>query len=348
MKIDPINPEKKLLREAAKVLREGNLVAFPTETVYGLGADGYNPKAVLKVFKAKGRPSDNPLILHVNSLRMFEDVVKDPPNLVYDLISKVWPGPLTVVLRKSEKVPHEVTAGLNTVAVRCPGHPVALGLIEELGKPIAAPSANLSGRPSPTNAKHVLQDLGGRIELLLDGGETFFGVESTVLDMTTDPPTLLRPGPIAVEDIEKILGIRVTIPEFARGLSYAGEARSPGVKYRHYSPKKPMVLIEISDYSDLRRYADIVLGFAKKLVSSGKSVIILASDETAAYYEGFRVVVLGPRMNIYRIAKNLFNALRIADALPGDVIVAEAYEEIGVGLAIMNRLRKASSEIIRF
>ncbi|MEM2021675.1 MAG: L-threonylcarbamoyladenylate synthase, partial [Zestosphaera sp.] len=206
VKVDPLRPEHLIIAEAAEVLRKGGLVAFPTETVYGLGADVFNKVAVRKIFSVKGRPTDNPLIIHIGDPDNLNMVATGISPRTYDLIRKVWPGPITLVLRRGESVPPEVTAGLTTVAVRCPAHPTALSLIRTLGSPIAAPSANLSGRPSPTSARHVIEDLSGKIEFIIDGNDTFFGVESTIVNLTTEPPTLLRPGPVGVEDLEKLLG----------------------------------------------------------------------------------------------------------------------------------------------
>ncbi len=344
VKLSPLRPEKEVVEEIANVLREGGLCAFPTETVYGLGADGYNTDAVSKIFSIKRRPFDNPLIMHVSSKEMFDELVSDVPEIAYRLINFAWPGPLTLVVKKSRKVPNEVTAGLPTVAVRCPGHPIPLDLINALGRPIAAPSANLSGKPSPTNAKHVMEDLMGLVDVIIDGGETFFGVESTILDVTSDPPTLLRPGPIAVEDLARVLGTEIRVPPFARGLSESEVSLSPGTKYRHYSPNTPLVLAELDDYTDLSRLVREVLDFVNELLSKGLKVAVIASAETADRYRGrgIDVVVLGSRHNLFEVAHNLFEVLRSCDSLGVDVAVVEGFEEVGLGLAIMNRLRKAA------
>lgn len=342
LKTDPIRPDPSVLAEAARVLRSGGLVAFPTETVYGLGARAYDPAAVKRVFEAKGRPPDNPLIVHVDSIEMAEEVFLEIPEWVRAFLKRVWPGPVTVVLPKSRRVPDEVTAGLGTVAVRAPAHPVALGMIRELGEPVAAPSANLSGRPSPTTAQHVIEDLGDRVDLIIDAGETFLGVESTVIDLTTDPPTLLRPGPVAVEDLVKLLGRDVRVPPYARGLGSPDVARSPGLKHRHYAPSKPVVLVECGGLPP-HECAMCVARAVEELRASGKEPVVVASEEVAPAITG-RVIVLGSRRNLFEVAKNLFKALRVADALPGDDIVAEGFPEEGIGLAVMNRLRRASAE----
>ncbi len=344
VRVNALRPDMKVIDEVANVLRSGGLCAFPTETVYGLGADGYNNEAVMRIFKVKGRPPDNPLIMHVSSKEMFDELVVDVPEIAYRLIDFAWPGPLTLVLKKSAKVPKEVTAGLPTVAVRCPGHPVALSLINALGRPIAAPSANLSGRPSPTNASHVIEDLMGLVDVVVDGGETFFGVESTIIDVTSDPPVLLRPGPISVEDLVRVLGKEIKIPSFARGLSEAEVSLSPGTRYRHYSPNTPLLLVELDDYSDLKALTTTVLNHANRLTSKGLRVAIIASSETAEYYRvrGYDVLVLGSRSNVFEVAHNLFDVLRLCDSLKADIAIAEGFDEVGLGLAIMNRLRKAA------
>ena len=231
-----------------------------------------------------------------------------------------------------------------------PSHPIASNLIKLSGVPIAAPSANLAGRPSPTTAEHVIRDLYGRIELIIDGGETLFGVESTIIDVTVKPPRLLRPGPIPVEELERVLGFEIEIPAYARGLVEAEAALSPGMKYRHYAPKTPIKLIEAERYDDHEAYASKVLRVAKEASSKGLKVAILASQETAKYYtsKGFKALVLGSRENPYEIAKNLFKVLRKLDDLDLDLAVCEGFEEKGLGLTIMNRLRKASGyDIVR-
>lgn len=346
LKVDPIDPEKRAISEAVEVLRNGGLVAFPTETVYGLGADSFNRSAVKKIYRVKGRPPDNPLILHISDLRELEAVAKDVPSFVYELASKVWPGPITFVLKKSDLVIPEVTAGLQTVAVRCPAHPVALALIKDLGSPIAAPSANLSGRPSPTTANHVIKDLSGKIEVILDGGETFFGVESTIINLTTEPPVLLRPGPVGVEDLEKLANLRVLIPAFAKGLNEAEVALSPGTKYRHYSPQTRLVLVEAGHCLTPATYLEYVKSLINEYLQRSLKIAIICSRETCSSYGNSITLEIGSRSNLYEVAKNLFKKLREIDELGVDIAISESFDEHGVGLAIMNRLRKASNEIV--
>jgi len=352
-RVDAARPDPSAIREAAEVLRGGGLVAFPTETVYGLGADAYNASAVRRIFEVKGRPPDNPLIVHISRLEQLEELASSLPPAAEELARAFWPGPLTIVVPRSPRVPDEVTASLPKVAVRMPAHKVALALIEELGSPIAAPSANLSGRPSPTSAEHVLRDLGGRVEGILDAGDTLYGVESTIVDLTSEPPVLLRPGALPLERIEHVLGVKVSVPEFARGLREAEVALAPGMRYRHYAPRAAMVVVESSDYGDLARVARTVARLALEEVRRGRRVCVLCTDETLGYYseaaaEGVGLKSLGTREDPFTIARNLFRRLREVDDEGYEFVVAEGVEERGLGLAIMNRLRKASGfNIIR-
>ncbi|MEM4637370.1 MAG: L-threonylcarbamoyladenylate synthase [Nitrososphaerota archaeon] len=345
-KVGPDHIEIRFIEEAVKVIRDGGLVVFPTETVYGLGADTFNRGAIVKIFEAKGRPLDNPLIIHIASTDQLEEVVdlKFVKLDVYRLMEKFWPGPLTFILPKAQHVPYEVTAGRNTVAVRMPAHPVALKLIELSRTPIAAPSANLSGKPSPTLPEHVIKDMMGRVDVILDSGETLYGVESTIIDLTRDPPILLRPGAVPVEEVEKYLQKKIVVPDFARGIAEAPEPLSPGMKYRHYAPNTPLIVLEAEDYSNLQGYVEKILEYISVLKSSGKKILVLASRETENLYRGLdaNVLVLGSRKNLFEIAKNLFPILRSIDELGVDLAVVEGFEERGLGLTIMNRLRKAS------
>jgi len=342
LRVNPTEPEKEVVAEAAAVIRSGGLVAFPTETVYGLGADALNEAAVRRIFEVKGRPPDNPIIVHVADRDSVYLLASEVPRAAEELISRFWPGPLTLVLKRTELVPAVTCGGLETVAVRMPAHQVALELIKEAGVPIAAPSANVSGSPSPTSAEHVLRDLRGKIEMVLDGGPAEIGVESTVIDMTVDPPELLRPGGLPLEEIEGVIG-HVRVPEPARGLvAFTGKPRSPGMKYRHYAPRCRLILVEGDPASVRRKVAELVT----VLRTQGKRVGVLALD--GADYPGAEVVDLGPRSDLRRVAKSLFTAIRDLDERGVDVIVAEGVEERGLGLAIMNRLRKASGgEVIR-
>jgi len=348
LRIDPRDVDESRVARAAEAIRAGKLVAFPTETVYGLGADARNPDAVRGIFRVKGRPQDNPLIVHVAGRDALEGVASDVPAAALALVERFWPGPLTLILGSDGRLPADVTAGLPTVAVRCPAHPVALKLIELSGTPIAAPSANRSGRPSPTRAEHVISDLWGLVDVIIDSGDTLYGVESTIIDVTRDPPVLLRPGAIPVEDLEEVLGGAIEVPEAARGLVDPELALSPGMKYRHYAPLKPLVLVESGDYSSASGYPAKVASIARSLGSGGRSVVVLASDESADEYRsaGLRTLALGPRSNAFEVARNVFSALRSIDDMDVDVAIIEGFDERGLGLTVMNRLRKASGHTI--
>ncbi|ADV64556.1 L-threonylcarbamoyladenylate synthase [Desulfurococcus mucosus] len=348
LRTDAVNPDKEVIDKAAEILLNRGLVAFPTETVYGLGAVAYYEDAVLKVFKAKMRPPDNPLIIHVSSLDMLNEVATGIPDDAYRLIEKFWPGPLTLILPRHPSIPRVVTGGLDTVAVRMPGHPVALKLIDATGRPVAAPSANISGRPSPTTGEHVIRDLMGRVDAIIDAGETFFGVESTVVNILEDPPVLLRPGAYPVEEVEKALGKKIVIPEFARGLAYSEIALAPGMKYRHYSPEAKLILVEAE--GSYEYIAGRVIEAARSLGGVGE-LCVISSSETMHYYRSLSnvkaVFTLGSRVNLYEVARNLFKVLRLVDEAGCRVVFSESFPETGIGLAVMNRLRKASSMIIR-
>lgn len=346
LKVDPSSPSEAALRRAAEKIREGGLVAFPTETVYGLGANALSAAAVRKIYEAKGRPPDNPIIVHIASLKELEELAETTEE-AKRLAARFWPGPLTLVLKSKGKVPPEVTAGLDSVAVRMPAHNVALGLIRLSGVPIAAPSANISGRPSPTRAEHVIADLGDRIDIIIDGGETLYGVESTVVSLIHGEPMLLRPGAFPKEEIEAAIGRPVAVPPFARGLGEADRALAPGTRHLHYAPRIPLILVEADDYGDLGRLAAAIASLAEEQRKKGKRVAVLATEETAPLYEDpAGVIVLGSRRDPFSIAKRLFDSLRRVE-LVADVAIAEGVEERGLGLTIMNRLRKASSKIIK-
>lgn len=327
--------------DAAKALREGMLVAFPTETVYGLGANALNTDAVNKIYEVKGRPSDNPLIVHIAEVSKLNELVAEIPEAAALLIEAFWPGPLTMVFKKSTLVPDIITAGLDTVAVRMPDSPIAQKLIREADVPVAAPSANISGRPSPTASKHVIEDLIGRIEYIVDGGSCQVGVESTVLDVTTDIPIILRPGGITSEMLEKVLGKVCTDPV----LEIKGDIkpRSPGMKYRHYSPKAKMFLVSGEPELVVKKINKL----ANENSQRGLRVGVLSSLENAHKYKAEIIVNAGSVSHADEIAARLYDSLRTFDEKKADIIYSEIFEEKGIGRAIMNRLRKASSgEII--
>lgn len=335
-KIEDVEKDESMIAEAAKIILNGGIIAFPTETVYGLGANAFDKKAVQKIFQAKKRPADNPLIVHVSSIDMMNSVVDmNDNNMASRLIERFWPGPLTLILAKKSAVPEEVSAGFNTVAVRMPDHPVALKLIEKSSVPIAAPSANLSGKPSPTTAQHVLEDLRGSINGVIDAGEVEVGIESTVIDTSVSPPVILRVGAVTVEEIRGVIG-DVTY-EFDTA---AAAPKSPGMKYRHYAPKAKVILIE----GDVEKIRSRVLCEIKRYKDQKKTVGIFAGDDNARYYSGVSVINYGKRDDAKKAANMLYGALRRFDEIGVDVILVEAVEESGIGIAVMDRIRKASEK----
>lgn len=340
--IDGVHPEAELLKEGAEWLRAGELVAFPTETVYGLGANALDASACAKIFEAKGRPQDNPLIVHVCNQAMANILVKGWTPAAELCVQHFWPGPLTLVLPKTANVSDVVTAGLPNVAIRMPSHPVALRLIEETGLPIAAPSANLSGKPSPTSGRHVWRDMKGKIPLILDAGACLVGLESTVLDVSGGVPTILRPGGISKEQLEAVLGeIRVDKP------SENQVPKAPGMKYRHYAPHGEMILMIGSSERVVRRMGqEIHRGHARL-----KKVGVLCTLESAPFLHNRLpdlLFVMGSKDRPEEVASNLFEGLRLCDERGMDLILAEGIEEGGLGTAIMNRLQKAAGKQILY
>ncbi|NWG11654.1 threonylcarbamoyl-AMP synthase [Candidatus Bathyarchaeota archaeon] len=339
LKVDSQNPEREKIRLAADLIRRGDLVAFPTETVYGLGADALNPKAVLALFEAKKRPLDNPPIVHVGNVSDVYRLVVEILPKAETLMKKFWPGPLTLIFERSETVPDVTVAGLDTVAIRIPKHNVALALLRESHCPIAAPSANIAGKPSPTMAKHVLEDLNGRIDAVLDAGPTSIGVESTVLDLTVKPPQILRPGGTPYEALKEVLReVRLHPIAVAEKEVPVERARSPGVKHKHYAPNAEVVLVEGEISAIKKKVKELAESYSRE----GKKVGVLATDETASYYAADVVRSLGSRGDLMIVARNLFKLLREFDSEGVDVVIAEGLPFEGLGLAVMNRLRKAS------
>lgn len=330
------------IQQAAQVLKEGGTVAFPTETVYGLGANGLDPKAVKKIYEAKGRPSDNPLILHIADKEEIKPLVASIPPVAEKLIEAFWPGPLTIIFEKSSIIPKEVTGGLNTVALRMPSHPIAHWLIKETRLPIAAPSANLSGKPSPTKAEHVIQDLTGRVDIIIEGDPSQIGLESTVVDITTPIPTILRPGGITYEDLQNLLGEVNIDPGILDDLGQQYQPKSPGMKYTHYAPAAPMTMIE----GPTKAVVEKINALTKEYQLQGKKVGILATVETKDDYRGDIVLSLGQRDKPQSIASNLFDLLRQFDKEKVDVILAESISSQGIGFAIINRMTKAAGHRI--
>lgn len=338
--------EKNALKDAADILKNGGIVGFPTETVYGLGANALDPKAVMGVFQAKQRPADNPLIVHVPGLEQARELVRFVPPEAAVLARNFWPGPLTLVFRKKVFVPDITTAGLSSVAIRVPAHPLALKLLAECGIPLAAPSANLSGRPSPTAAEHVLEDMAGRIAAVLDGGPCSVGVESAVLSLLSAPPVLLRPGGVTLEMLEAVLQKKVldlTAGTAGREGDFTGVPLSPGMKYRHYAPRAPLYLVEGNGLAQKQRLAALNESFARQ----GRRVGLILFAESAGLFSAPVIKVLGPKKKPELAAEKLFAALRSMDTLGVDVIIAEGLEEKDLGRAVMNRLRKAATQIIK-
>jgi len=339
LKVDSQQPDIEKVRVAADIIREGGLVAFPTETVYGLGADALNQKAVLALFEAKKRPMDNPPIVHVENIDDVYRLAEQVPPKADKLMRKFWPGPLTLIFKRSEIVPDVTVAGLDTIAVRMPQHAVALALIRESRRSIASPSANLAGKPSPTSAEHVFDDLNGRIDAILDGGPTRIGVESIVLDLSFDPPLILRPGGTSLEALRRVLGDVKLHPFVVAEKELSIEkTRSPGMKHKHYAPNAQVIVVEGGISAVITKVKELAESYRLKGVKVG----VLATDETKAAYRAYVVKSLGSRFNLAVVAQNLFRLLRELDAEGVDVIIAEGVPTEGLGLAVMNRLRKAS------
>jgi len=339
IKVDSEKPQIDRIRIAANVIRKGGLVAFPTETVYGLGADALNSDAVAKIFKAKERPADNPIIVHIADKKDLHRLAKNVPKRAEKLMAEFWPGPLTLIFKRSSLVPDVTVVGLDTIGIRMSSSKVALALIQAADTPIAAPSANRAGKPSPTTAHHVIDDLAGRIDVVLDGGPTRVGVESTVVDMTTPIPQILRPGGTSFEELKRVLGKAALHPAVtATKKIQALRVRAPGIKHRHYAPEAEMILVEGELYKVVKRVKELTA----LSMADGKKVGILATDETVSNYDADVLKSLGSRSNVAAIARSLFKLLREFDEEKLDIIIAEGIPPKGLGLAVMNRLRRAA------
>ncbi len=330
--------EEELIR-AAEFLRQGRLVAFPTETVYGLGGNAFDETAAARIYAAKGRPSDNPLIVHIAEVGALTELAAEVPETAYLLAEAFWPGPLTMILKKSSKVPKATTGGLDTVAIRMPSDEIAHTLIRLSGVYVAAPSANASGRPSTTKAEHVIEDLNGKIDMILDGGASEIGLESTIVDLTGEVPLILRPGYITAEQLAEVLGeVRFDEAVLKRSPSENIVAKAPGMKYRHYAPKAPLYIVE-GRSEEVIRYINTE---AVKNAAEGKLTGILATEETKKNYTGGMVFSVGMRENAETIAAGLFDTLRSFDETGVGVIYSESFADNPLGTAIMNRLLKAA------
>lgn len=335
--IKDINTDIRFIEEAGEVIRNGGTVAFPTETVYGLGANALDDEAVRKIFIAKGRPQDNPLIIHV-STKEISELVKDVPEVAQKIIDKFWPGPLTVILEKKDIIPNVTSANLNTIGIRMPNSEIALKLIELAERPIAAPSANISGRPSPTEVERCVEDLNGRVDYIIGGESSDIGVESTIVDCTVNPPLVLRPGGITLEMLKEIN------PEIELDKALKSKPnddfkpKAPGMKYKHYAPNAHLKIIKGKNEKTIEIINEIVENYIEK----GNDVAILTTNENLNKFNNGKVISLGSENDLKEIAKNLFEALRKCDDLRVQYILCQGFEENGVGLAIMNRLNKAA------
>ena len=326
------------IARGGEILKNGGLVAFPTETVYGLGGNALDPKASMKIYAAKGRPSDNPLIIHIADIRDLDKIVTEVPEKARILAEKYWPGPLTMILPKADIVPKETTGGLDSVAVRFPSDRIAQELILAAGGYVAAPSANTSGRPSPTKAEHVIEDMDGKIEMIIDGGAVGIGVESTIVDVSGEIPTLLRPGAITIEMLRETLGQVDIDPVILGPVSGDIKPKAPGMKYRHYAPKADMTLVE----GDMDKVVAYINEQTKKAEAEGKKVGIICTEESRDMYQGGNLEVIGSREHEETVAHNLFAVLRDFDARKVDCIFSESFSKDQLGQAIMNRLCKAA------
>lgn len=336
IRLDPDNIDEKELLRAASYIRDGGLVAFPTETVYGLGGDASDEEASRAIYAAKGRPSDNPLIVHIAEVRDLYEVGRDIPEAASLLAAAFWPGPMTLIVDRASIIPLETTGGLDTVAVRLPSHPIARALIKKSGRFIAAPSANTSGRPSPTKASHVREDLFGRIECIIDGGDVEIGLESTIIDLTEEIPTILRPGAISLSDVKAVTGEARMDP----GLLTESDSRpkAPGMRYRHYAPRGELTIVE----GERQAVVERIVSECTARASEGHRTAVICCSENTGCYEGFRVYDVGALSREDEIASRLYDTLRTLDSEGMEYIYSEAFDTPHVGAAIMNRLLKAA------
>ena len=329
--------DETMIEEAGRIIRKGGLVAFPTETVYGLGGDALNPESSKKIYAAKGRPSDNPLIVHIADKKDLYRIVREVPEKAKKLMEAFWPGPLTMIFYKNELVPQATTGGLDTVAVRMPSDRIAAAFIRAAGGFVAAPSANVSGRPSTTTAAHVEEDLSGRIEMILDGGQAVIGLESTIVDMSVEPPVILRPGAVTKEMMEAVIG-PLEVDKAIIAPDSGVKPKAPGMKYRHYAPRADLAVVE----GPTEAVIAAINQLAEEAEAEGKRVGIIATDETKDRYPKGLVLSLGARKHEEEIAQHLFEVLRDFDETDVDCIYSEAFDEASIGPAIMNRLLKAA------
>ncbi len=341
-KVDPAHIDTDVMEQAGELIAEGELVAFPTETVYGLGGDALDPDASRRIYAAKGRPSDNPLIVHIADFDDMKRVAREVPEQAKKLADAFWPGPLTMIVWKSDAVPEATTGGMQTVAVRMPNHPVALELIRRSGCLIAAPSANTSGRPSPTEAQHVAEDLSGKIAMILDGGPVGIGIESTIIDLTEEKPMILRPGYITPEMLSEVLQEEVVIDPGIIAADDTRKPKAPGMKYKHYAPKAEMIIVDGAQDAVIHKINELTA--AKR--AEGKKVAVIATDETKDRYDAQVILSMGKRADEDAIAQHLYKILRECDELDVGEIYSECFQTPRIGQAIMNRLLKAAGHTV--
>jgi L-threonylcarbamoyladenylate synthase len=342
-KIEDLKRDSAVIEKAGRIIREGGLVGFPTETVYGLGADALNEEAAAKIYAAKGRPSDNPLIAHISNVGMLDDLVQEIPEKAKVLMDRFWPGPMTLIFKKSEVVPKGTTGGLDTVAVRMPDNDIARALIDASGTPIAAPSGNLSGKPSPTIAEHMIDDMDGRIDMIIDGGMVGMGLESTIVDMTCEPPMILRPGFITKEMLCEVIGeVEYDKAIFAKPDENV-RPKAPGMKYRHYAPSGDFSMYE----GDEEKVVAVITQKAAQKLKEGKKVGVITTYQHCDLYKpleqmGAEIITIGDENKLETIANNLYKVLRDFDKKGTEFIYGETFREDDLGKAIMNRLTKAA------
>ena len=341
VKMPENNIDQLVMREAGYILKSGGLVAFPTETVYGLGGDALNPESSKKIYAAKGRPSDNPLIVHICNTEDMEKIARDIPAQAYALAKRFWPGPLTMVLKKAECVPAETTGGLSTVAVRLPDHKVAQAFIEQAGGFVAAPSANTSGRPSPTVGKYVFEDMNGKIEMILDSGEVGIGVESTIVDLTEEIPVILRPGYVTGEDLEEVLGEVCLDPTMLDGDCHEAP-KAPGMKYRHYAPKGELAIVS----GDTEQVTEKIKSLLWEKRQQGFKTGVIVAKQEENIFDADSIKITGEKEDMAAVARSLFRILREFDEENVDFMYVQAYSDDGIGQAVMNRMLKAAGHQI--
>lgn len=336
--IDENEIDQRIIEEAGAVIRRGGLVAFPTETVYGLGANALDGAAVKKIFEAKGRPQDNPLIVHISDFDELEPLVAEVPEIARKLMDRFWPGPMTIIFKKSSVIPDETSAGLDSVGVRMPSNQVARAIINAAGVPVAAPSANISGRPSPTDVGSCIEDLSGKVDMIIGGEKCEVGVESSVIDVTAYPPCILRPGGVTLEMFRTVDENIYIDPSILKKPDADFKPKAPGMKYRHYAPKAPVRVV----LGEPEKVIALINEMVQNYINKGEKVGIIATDETKDRYENGIVVSLGSRADMDGITRNLFETLRSFDDKDVSLILSEAFEEKGKGIAVMNRLKKAA------